>query len=87
MGEQSFWDEMTGGTGDVRSVYARIDQWLRETPPDILAARRSQAELLFRRIGITFAVYGSADASERLIPSTSFPASSPSRNGTSSRKG
>jgi uncharacterized circularly permuted ATP-grasp superfamily protein len=73
MGEQSFWDEMTGGTGDVRSVYARIDQWLRETPPDILAARRSQAELLFRRIGITFAVYGSADASERLIPFDIIP--------------
>jgi uncharacterized circularly permuted ATP-grasp superfamily protein len=70
---QAFWDEMTGGTGDVRAVYARINQWLRETPPDILAARRSQAELLFRRIGITFAVYGSADASERLIPFDIIP--------------
>ena len=73
MGEQGFWDEMTGGAGDVRAVYARIDQWLRETPPDILAARRSQAELLFRRIGITFAVYGSADAAERLIPFDIIP--------------
>jgi len=26
--------------------------------------------LLFRRIGITFAVYGDAEAQERLIPST-----------------
>ncbi len=73
MVEQSFWDEMTGGTGDIRAVYARIDQWLRDTPPDILAARRSQAELLFRRIGITFAVYGSADAAERLIPFDIIP--------------
>ena len=73
MVEQSFWDEMTGGAGDVRTVYARIDQWLRDTPPDILAARRSQAELLFRRIGITFAVYGSEDASERLIPFDIIP--------------
>ncbi|MBX9759944.1 MAG: circularly permuted type 2 ATP-grasp protein [Beijerinckiaceae bacterium] len=64
---------MTGGAGDVRTVYARIDQWLRDTPPDILAARRSQAELLFRRIGITFAVYGSQDASERLIPFDIIP--------------
>ncbi|MFN3891475.1 MAG: circularly permuted type 2 ATP-grasp protein [Beijerinckiaceae bacterium] len=71
--EQRFWDEMTGGAGGVRAVYSRIDQWLRETPPDILAARRSQAELLFRRIGITFAVYGSADASERLIPFDIIP--------------
>ena len=73
MVEQSFWDEMTGGAGDIRAVYARIDQWLRDTPPDILAARRSQAELLFRRIGITFAVYGSADAAERLIPFDIIP--------------
>ncbi len=73
MAEQSFWDEMTGGAGDIRTVYARIDQWLRDTPPDILVARRSQAELLFRRIGITFAVYGSKDASERLIPFDIIP--------------
>jgi uncharacterized circularly permuted ATP-grasp superfamily protein len=33
-----------------------------------MAARRSQAELFFRRIGITFAVYGDPDAAERLIP-------------------
>ena len=71
--EQSFWDEMNANGGDVRSVYAKIDAWLRETPPDVLSARRSQAELLFRRIGITFAVYGSKDASERLIPFDIIP--------------
>jgi uncharacterized circularly permuted ATP-grasp superfamily protein len=35
--------------------------------------RRREAELLFRRIGITFAVYGEADAQERLIPFDVIP--------------
>ena len=34
---------------------------------------RREAELLFRRIGITFAVYGDADATERLIPFDVLP--------------
>ncbi len=42
-------------------------------PPDILDYRRPEAELLFRRIGITFAVYGEADAQERLIPFDMLP--------------
>ena len=73
MVEQTFWDEMTGGGADVRTVYGRVDEWLRNTPPDVLAARRTQAELLFRRIGITFAVYGEKDAAERLIPFDIIP--------------
>src|SRR5262249_7000016 len=35
--------------------------------------RRREAELLFRRIGITFAVYGDADSTERLIPFDVLP--------------
>ncbi|MCB1540715.1 MAG: circularly permuted type 2 ATP-grasp protein [Rhodoblastus sp.] len=56
-----------------RDVYARLARWLQETPPEILASRRAQAELLFRRIGITFAVYGDKDAAERLIPFDIIP--------------
>ena len=64
------YDEMHGwcGDGEVRAVYEPIERWLARSPPELLEARRRQAELLFRRIGITFAVYGEADASERLIP-------------------
>ncbi len=47
--------------------------WLRAAPPEILDARRDQAELLFRKIGITFAVYGEKDAAERLIPFDIIP--------------
>ncbi len=62
------FDEMTRLDGSPREVYQRIAQWLSEQPAELLAARRAQAELLFRRIGITFAVYGDKDAGERLIP-------------------
>ncbi|OQW43916.1 MAG: hypothetical protein A4S16_05375 [Proteobacteria bacterium SG_bin6] len=62
------FDEMSGMGADIRAPYADIDRWLRDTPDDVLRTRRAQAELFFRRIGITFAVYGDAAADERLIP-------------------
>jgi uncharacterized circularly permuted ATP-grasp superfamily protein len=39
----------------------------------MIEARRRQAELFFRRMGITFAVYGQPDAVERLIPFDMIP--------------
>jgi uncharacterized circularly permuted ATP-grasp superfamily protein len=39
----------------------------------MVEARRRQAELFFRRMGITFAVYGEADSRERLIPFDMIP--------------
>ena len=47
--------------------------WLGEVKPDVLDFRRREAELLFRRIGITFAVYGDPEAQERLIPFDVIP--------------
>jgi uncharacterized circularly permuted ATP-grasp superfamily protein len=72
------FDEMRGfpegsREGDVRPVYRRVANWLASAPPDLLDARRRQAELFFRRLGITFAVYGEADAGERLIPFDIIP--------------
>src|SRR5271155_2287706 len=67
------FDEMRG-TGDaVRPAYAELSQWLGEIKPDVLDFRRREAELLFRRIGITFAVYGDPEAQERLIPFDVIP--------------
>ncbi|MDP3318376.1 MAG: circularly permuted type 2 ATP-grasp protein, partial [Bosea sp. (in: a-proteobacteria)] len=71
------FNEMTGTEGDVRQAYAALDRWLKEAPPDMLALRRSQAELFFRRIGITFAVYGDEESTERLIPFDIIPRSIP----------
>src|SRR5579864_3574200 len=62
------FDEMFGPDGALRPAYKELARWLKETPPDALEYRRKEAELLFRRIGITFAVYGDAEAEERLIP-------------------
>ncbi len=67
------FDEMTGGDGATRPAYGELSRWLAEVPPDVLDYRRREAELLFRRIGITFAVYGEAEAQERLIPFDVLP--------------
>jgi uncharacterized circularly permuted ATP-grasp superfamily protein len=67
------FDEMTGVDGAIRPPYGELSRWLAGIPPDILDFRRREAEVLFRRIGITFAVYGEADAQERLIPFDVLP--------------
>jgi uncharacterized circularly permuted ATP-grasp superfamily protein len=67
------FDEMNGTDGALRSSYAELKRWLGEIRPDVLDYRRREAELLFRRIGITFAVYGEADSTERLIPFDVIP--------------
>jgi uncharacterized circularly permuted ATP-grasp superfamily protein len=67
------FDEMTGPCGGLRPAYRELALWLKETPADALEYRRQEAELLFRRIGITFAVYGEADSTERLIPFDVIP--------------
>jgi uncharacterized circularly permuted ATP-grasp superfamily protein len=68
-----YFDEMQGCGGAPRQAYHRLAQWLTTTTPALLESRRAQAELLFRRIGITFAVYGEKDATERLIPFDILP--------------
>jgi len=63
------FDEMDGwGGGEPRAAYAKVRAWLAEAPPELLQTRRAQAELLFRRTGVTFNVYGDPGGSERLIP-------------------
>lgn len=64
------FDEMGGldGAGEVRESYQALARWLAEMPAELLEARSKQAELFFRRMGVTFAVYGAVDANERLIP-------------------
>ena len=62
------FDEMYAAGGAPRPGYDLLHRWLSSSPPELLAHRRAEAELLFRRIGITFAVYGEAEAEERLIP-------------------
>lgn len=67
------FDEMTLEDGGTRLAYERIATWLRNTPKDFFTTRRGHAELMFRRIGITFNVYGEKEATERLIPFDIIP--------------
>ncbi|MDO9025429.1 circularly permuted type 2 ATP-grasp protein, partial [Zwartia sp.] len=52
----------------MRGHYQSFAQWLARQPEPLIAARREEAELIFRRVGITFAVYGDSDGTERTIP-------------------
>jgi uncharacterized circularly permuted ATP-grasp superfamily protein len=67
------FDEMTLKDGASRPGYQFLKKWLDSTPLDLLSLRRAEAELLFRRVGITFAVYGAAEAEERIIPFDIIP--------------
>ena len=67
------FDEMNGSDGDLRVPYARIAEWVASTGTEILHKRAEEAEAIFRRVGITFAVYGEGGDPERLIPFDLIP--------------
>ncbi|TCT04707.1 circularly permuted type 2 ATP-grasp protein [Aquabacter spiritensis] len=62
------FDEMSGEDGTIRPAYEALQSWLEKMPHEVLEQRRKEAEFIFRRIGITFAVYGEQNSQERLIP-------------------
>ena len=57
----------------VRPPYAQLEAWMRSMPADLRIQKQAEAEALFRRIGITFAVYGEGGDPDRLIPFDMFP--------------
>ena len=67
------FDEMTEISGAVRTHSAPYEAWLRLQPVETMQAKREEAELIFRRVGITFAVYGDEAGTERLIPFDLIP--------------
>jgi uncharacterized circularly permuted ATP-grasp superfamily protein len=62
------YDEMLDQAGEPRGHCRQYYEWLREQPPEHLARKRTEADALFHRVGITFAVYGENEGTERLIP-------------------
>jgi len=62
------YDEMLDAAGTPRSHCLQYYSWLREQTPENLAHKRAEADALFHRVGITFAVYGENEGTERLIP-------------------
>ncbi len=62
------YDEMLLPDGSHRGHYRGYGDWLGRQSADRLARRRAEADSLFHRVGITFAVYGEDEGTERLIP-------------------
>src|SRR3954470_9418193 len=67
------YDEMRGEDGAVRPHFRSLAAWLADTPAERVAEKRREADLLFHRVGITFAVYGDEEGAERLIPFDTIP--------------
>jgi len=67
------FDEMLAPEGGVRPPYAALQQWLDVQSPAKLSQKATDAEGVFRKTGITFAVYGDNQAAERLIPFDIIP--------------
>ncbi len=61
------FDEMRLG-GQARNPYEDYQGWFDRQDPKRLKQKADDAERVFRRTGITFAVYGDQEAAERLIP-------------------
>jgi len=71
------FDEMNASASSVRGHYENYQRWLARQPAHVMQNRRAEAEMIFRRVGITFAVYGDKDeagaGTERLIPFDLIP--------------
>ncbi len=70
---KTYFDEMNSGSKGVRDLYKNYANWLSGVPAEQLESKRQEAELLFRRVGITFNVYGENAGTERLIPFDVIP--------------
>ncbi|MBL8521432.1 MAG: circularly permuted type 2 ATP-grasp protein [Betaproteobacteria bacterium] len=68
MPPKSLYNEMYDASGAVRPHYTAFHEWLSHTPAEKIAQNRQAADLMFHRVGITFAVYGESSGTERLIP-------------------
>ncbi|WP_127108550.1 circularly permuted type 2 ATP-grasp protein [Pararhodobacter zhoushanensis] len=68
----AYFNEMVN-QGTVRLPYAQLQNWVDQMPADLRNLKQAEAEALFRRIGITFAVYGEGGDPDRLIPFDMFP--------------
>ncbi len=67
------FDEMNGSDGATRHHYCDYRDWLATQPIETMRNKRTEADLVFRRVGITFAVYGDDAGTERLIPFDVIP--------------
>jgi uncharacterized circularly permuted ATP-grasp superfamily protein len=86
------FDEMhQGGNAAVSPHYRAYAKWLGAQKPETMQAHRIEAEMIFRKVGITFAVYGEKDeggaGTERLIPFDLIPRIIPAHEWATLQKG
>jgi len=67
------FNEMYAADGAARTHYREFQAWLSRQSDDLMRLKRAEADLVFRRVGITFAVYGDGAGTERLIPFDVIP--------------
>ena len=83
--------DLLKGEADVRAHYKNYLTWLQRQDPKLMQGRREEAEVIFRRVGITFAVYGDKDedgaGTERLIPFDVIPRIIPAHEWRDMQKG
>ena len=73
MDDSRFFDEMFASQDAPRDPYATYHGWLTQEDAKTLKRKAEDAERFFRKVGITFNVYGEAAAQERLIPFDMVP--------------
>ena len=67
------YDEMLDARLEPRPHCRPYQSWLAAQSAEVLAAKRAEADAIFHRVGITFAVYGEGGDTERLIPFDIIP--------------
>ncbi len=67
------FDEMLEPDGTVRMAYAQFGEWLEGASKEFLTRKNSEADMMFRKLGITFTVYGDTAQTERMIPFDIIP--------------
>jgi len=73
MSKQAFYNEMYELDGRVRPHYEPYASWLEGKSADNLLQKQREADTLYARLGITFAVYGDESGVERAIPFDIMP--------------
>jgi uncharacterized circularly permuted ATP-grasp superfamily protein len=73
MNRRAFYNEMYGTDGAVLPHYQPYARWLDEQTVEHLLQKQREADTLYTRLGITFAVYGDETGVERAIPFDIIP--------------
>jgi uncharacterized circularly permuted ATP-grasp superfamily protein len=69
----AFYNEMYRVDGSVLAHYVPYAEWLQDKPIEYLLQKQREADTLYTRLGITFAVYGDQTGVERVIPFDIIP--------------